>query len=124
MTVEDNAYDVLIIEDDNLIISYITEFFKLKGFTCKGVLSGNKGLEELEKNTPKLILLDIKLPGINGYEFCSKIRLDERFKEVPIYYVSGLPVMETITRVKETGANGLICKPFKHSDLNRLLNYL
>ncbi|MEJ2248633.1 MAG: response regulator [Candidatus Lokiarchaeota archaeon] len=66
-------YEILLIEDDVSTIQLITSYFKSKGYTCKGVVSGNKGLEELKSSRPSVILLDIILPDISGYDICKKI---------------------------------------------------
>ena len=122
--IENDTYDVLMIEDDDRTVVAITEFFRLKGYICKGFLSGSKGLEELKKCTPKLIILDINLPDINGYDICKKIKSDEKIKEIPVFFISALPVLENLERINETGAEGLICKPFNFSSLEPLFKYL
>ena len=58
MKPEGSHYDILLIEDDLATIRLLTSYFESKDITCKGVVSGTKGLEELEYNTPKLILTD------------------------------------------------------------------
>ena len=78
---------ILIIEDDTPTIMVLTDFFDNKGFSTIGVTTGNKGLEELKRITPKLILLDIILPNISGYEVCKKIKSLEKFKIIPIFYI-------------------------------------
>ena len=65
--VEAEAYDILLIEDDLPTIRLITSYFEGKGYNCKGVISGSKGIEELKKSKPKIILLDIILPDISAY---------------------------------------------------------
>ncbi len=67
-------YDILIVEEDSLISKFLIEHFQSKGYSCLSVLNGEKGLKELEKNSPKLILLDIILPDINGFDICKKIK--------------------------------------------------
>ena len=76
---EIEEYDILIIEDDNPTIMVLTDFLEMRGYSCIGVTTGAKGLEELSRSIPKLILLDIILPDINGYEVCKKIKSDEKF---------------------------------------------
>jgi len=60
-------YDILLIEDDLSTIELVSNFFEAKGYISKGVTTGAKGLEELNFNTPKLILLDIILPDVSGF---------------------------------------------------------
>lgn len=119
-----NKYDVLIIEDDAATIDVLTEYFDLRGYKCKGVNSGKKGFQELTSMIPKLILLDILLPDIDGYEVCKKIREQEQLKKVPIYYITAVPEMEVSNKLKETGADGYLLKPFNLEKFEMLFNYL
>jgi DNA-binding response OmpR family regulator len=65
----------------------LTDFFELKGYSCKDVLSGLKGLEVLNRNTPKMILLDVILNDISGYEICNKIKSNQMkiLKKFPFF---------------------------------------
>ncbi|MHA2289508.1 MAG: histidine kinase dimerization/phospho-acceptor domain-containing protein, partial [Promethearchaeota archaeon] len=64
---DSSPYDILLIEDDLPTIRLITNYFENKEYICKGLASGTKGLEELKRTLPKVILLDIILPDISGY---------------------------------------------------------
>ncbi|MFX1280732.1 MAG: response regulator [Promethearchaeota archaeon] len=121
---QSQTYDILIIEDDSSTIMVLTDFFDIKGFSSFGVTTGNKGLEELKRITPKLILLDIILPDISGYEVCKKIKLVDRFKHIPIYYISAIPESEVSGKLQETGAEGFLRKPFNFPDFKILMEYL
>ena len=121
---ETEIYDILIIEDDAPTIMVLTDFFELKGYTCKGVLSGTKGLEELNRYTPKLIILDVILNDISGYEICNKIRSNENLKEIPVFYITAIPESEVVEKLKKTGANGFFLKPFNFSQFEILFDYL
>ena len=117
-------YDILIIEDDIATIDVLEEFFDLRGFRAKGINTGTKGLEELNRVKPKLILLDILLPDIDGYDICRKIKSDNRLKNIPVFYTTAVPVVEVNKKIKETGAEGLIPKPFDLDDFEILFKYL
>ena len=121
---ENNIYDILIIENDAPTIMVLTDFFELKGYLCKGVLSGIKGLEELNRNTPKLIILDVILNDISGYEICNKIKSNENLKQIPVFYITAKPESEVVEKLKETGANGFFLKPFNFSQFEILFDYL
>ncbi len=121
---ESQTYDILIIEDDSSTIMVLNDYFDLKGFSTIGLTSGNKGLEELKRITPKLILLDIILPDISGYEVCKKIKSLEKFKNTPIFYITAIPESEVREKLKETGAEGFLRKPFNFPDFEILFDYL
>ena len=71
-----------------------------------------------------LILLDIILPDISGYEICKRIKSDEKFKSIPLYYLTAIPGTEVEKNIEETGADGYILKPFDLSDFEPILNKL
>ena len=119
-----SQYDILLIEDDLATIRLLTSYFESKGFKCKGVVSGTKGLEELRGGIPKLILLDIILPDISGYEICKMIKDHKKYKEVPIYLLTAIPGSEVERKMGETKADGYILKPFDFSDFEVIFQYL
>lgn len=122
--VETNKYDILLIEDDLATIRLLTSYFESKGYTCKGVISGTKGIEELKNSLPKLILLDIILPDLSGYDLCKMIKGDKTYKEIPVYLLTAIPGSEVRKKLDEIKADGYILKPFDFSDFEELFKYL
>lgn len=119
-----SEYDILLIEDDPSTIKLISSFFESKGFICKGIASGFKGIEELKNGTPQLILLDIILPDISGYDICKTLKSDELYKDIPVYFLTAISGTEVESRLEDTGANGYILKPFNFSDFDFLFDML
>jgi len=117
-------YEILLIEDDLATIRLLTSYFESKGYKCKGVVSGTKGLEELRGGVPKLILLDIILPDISGYEICKMIKDHKVYREIPIYLLTAIPGSEVEKKIDETKADGYILKPFDFSDFQVIFQYL
>ncbi len=117
-------YDLLLIEDDPSTIKLLTIFFESKGYSSRGVVSGSKGIEELKTNLPKLILLDIILPDINGYDVCKIIKSDENLKDIPVFFLTAIPSSEIEKKIKGAGADGYILKPFDFSDFEVLYSFL
>jgi CheY-like chemotaxis protein len=117
-------YDILLIEDDVETVNLLTSYFESLGSSCKGVLSGFKGLKELKKYIPKVILLDIILPDINGYEILKKINGELKLNEIPVFFLTAIPNIEIEQKIKDLGAAGVILKPFNLSDFNIIQNYL
>ncbi len=117
-------YEILLIEDDLATIRLLTSYFESKGYKCKGVVSGTKGLEELRGGVPKLILLDIILPDISGYEICKMIKDHKVYREIPIYLLTAIPGSEVEKKIDETKADGYILKPFDFSDFQVVFQYL
>ncbi|MFW9968712.1 MAG: response regulator [Candidatus Odinarchaeota archaeon] len=117
-------YDILLIEDDLATIRLLTSYFESKGYKCKGVVSGTKGIDEIRGGAPKLILLDIILPDISGYEICKMIKEHEKYKTIPVYLLTAIPGSEVEKRMGEIKADGYILKPFDFSDFELVFQYL
>ena len=122
--VNDSNYDILIIEDDYSAINLLTDFFNIKGHSSKYVMTGKEALEDIKIHAPKLILLDILLPDISGYQVCHKIKSIEKLKNIPIFYITAIPRSEVVDKLEETGANGYFLKPFDFTSFEILLDYL
>ncbi len=121
---ETSQYDILLIEDDLATIRLLTSYFESKGFSCKGVVSGTKGLEEISINPPKLVLLDIILPDYSGYDICKKIKSSKEFQNISVYLLTAIPGSEVEKHLKESDADGYILKPFDFSDFEVIFQYL
>ena len=117
-------YDILLVDDDVSTNKVLIDYFQLKGFSCKDITSGSGLFKELEIYRPKIILLDILLPDINGYEICKKIKLDENYNEIPIFYITAVPGNEVTQKMKETMANGFFLKPFNLREFEKIFIYL
>ncbi|NHJ20574.1 MAG: response regulator [Candidatus Lokiarchaeota archaeon] len=121
---ETTQYDILLIEDDLATIRLLTSYFESKGYTCKGVISGSKGLEEVANNPPKLILLDIILPDYSGYEICKQIKANKDLHKIAVYLLTAIPGSEVEKNLKDSHADGYILKPFDFSDFEVIFQYL
>ena len=117
-------YDILLIEDDLSTIRLIKSYFESKGFEVKGIVSGAKGIEELKNGKPKVILLDIILPDLSGYDICKTIKSDEEYKNIPVYYLTAIAGSEVKKKLEETKADGYILKPFNFSDFEFIFELL
>ncbi|MFX1417360.1 MAG: response regulator [Promethearchaeota archaeon] len=120
----ESEYDVLLIEDDLATIRLITSYFDSKGFKCKGVVSGSKGLEELGNTIPKLILLDIILPDLSGYDICKTIKSDKEWEHIPLFFLTAIAGSEVEKNLVDTKADGYILKPFNFSDFEVIFDIL
>jgi len=91
---------ILIIEDDKFILKAMQSKFKQANFLVKASSSAEEGLKILAKLKPDAIILDILLPGINGYEFLEEIKKDPVWNKIPVIIASNLSEDPEIT-VKE-----------------------
>ncbi|MFX1359047.1 MAG: response regulator [Promethearchaeota archaeon] len=119
---KEHKFDVLLIEDSPSTIRLIETVFKIRGCSFKIVTTGLRGLDELKKSQPKLVLLDIMLPDIEGYEVCKQIKANDNLKNILVFYVTAIPDEIVRSKIEETGADGYILKPFDLSAITELLD--
>lgn len=117
-------YDLLIVEDDITTFKILSSYFESKGFSSKGLVTGRQTLGELKRIIPKVILLDIILPDIDGFQICKKIKADDRLKNIPVYYITAIQESEVIKNMEKTGADGYFLKPFKYSQFEEIFKFL
>lgn len=110
---------IMIVDDDPLIVKLIEKFFKKKfNFECTICNSGEACLQELDKSElPDLILLDINMPGLSGYDVCSKIREDKRTHLIPIIFITAYDKIENKITGFKLGVDDYLVKPFHMKEL-------
>jgi len=103
---------ILIVDDVKANIDILVD--SLKGeYKLSIAIDGENALRNVEKNPPDLVLLDIMMPGIDGYEVCRRLRASERTREIPIMFLSALEDVKDKARGFEMGANDYLTKPFE-----------
>lgn len=104
---------ILIIDDTLNNLSLLKRILSKKGYEVRLASSGKGGLEAVELSQPDLILLDIMMPGMDGYEVCSRLKASDRTRGIPIIFLSAL--VEVSHKVKALNAGGVdyIIKPFE-----------
>ncbi len=104
--------DILVVDDMQENLSILTWLLTRSGYHVRSVLSGELALKAVQEAVPDLILLDIVLPGIDGFEVCRQLKASEKTKDVPIIFLSALD--DTAEKVKafEIGGVDYQTKPF------------
>lgn len=105
-----NAARLLIIEDDPALLRGLKDNLLAQGYEVRTATDGQRGLEALLVDPPDLVLLDIMLPRLNGYEICRAVR--QRQLDLPILMLTARGQEEDIVRGLEMGADDYITKPF------------
>ncbi|PLX77456.1 MAG: two-component system response regulator [Desulfuromonas sp.] len=104
---------VLIVEDEETLLSLESILLSSKGYEVKGVMDGPSALEAVVNTKPDLVLLDIMLPGIDGYEVCRQIKANEATRHIPVVMLSAKKSKEDLVKGEQAGADWYITKPFK-----------
>ena len=110
---------VLIVEDDNNIAELLRLYLEKEGYATLVASDGGAGLEQFRQHHPDIVLLDVMMPVMDGYEACRAIRAMERADAaaIPIVAMTANAFSEDIRRSLDAGMNAHISKPF---DVNKL----
>jgi PleD family two-component response regulator len=116
---------ILIIEDDLDVAEMLNSFFGVQGFNSASVSFGEEGLRSCNLNQPDLVILDVRLPDIDGFEVAKRLRANRRTKGIPIIFLSENKDRETRLKGLELQAEDFITKPFDMQELGvRVINLL
>jgi len=105
----------LIIEDDAALLRGLKDNFEAEGYEVRTATDGQKGLSTLLASPPNLLLLDLMLPRVNGYQICREAR--ERKLDLPIIMLTAKGQEEDVVRGLEVGADDYVTKPFSIREL-------
>ena len=108
---------ILIVDDIPANIGFVVRALTQEGYEVRVAESGVSALEQLEHERPDLILLDILMPGIDGYTTCRRIKADKATRNIPIIFMTALSEEQDIIRGFETGAIDYVSKPIRKEEL-------
>ena len=104
---------ILIVEDEESLLKLESILLTSKGYDVRGVSNGREALEAIAEEKPDLVLLDIMLPEIDGFEVCQRIKENPATKEIPVVMLTAKKSREDMARGEKVGADWYITKPFK-----------
>lgn len=108
---------ILVIEDDIIACEGIQAILEGEPYQIETATDGSKGIEKALEISPDLILLDVMMPGIDGFEVCRRIRSLPGIAEVPIIFLTALDDQNSIIRGLEAGADDFVTKPYNRHEL-------
>jgi CheY-like chemotaxis protein len=104
--------DILAVDDDPEVLKLIQLSLQAEGYHIRAVKSGFAALDEMRSQIPDLLLLDILMPGLNGYDVCTEVRSQPKYAGLKIVFLSALSNPGDTKRGLIAGANDYIIKPF------------
>ncbi len=107
LVVDDNAQNV------ELLLAYLEDL----GCPLRSARDGFEALRLVEEHPPDLILLDIMMPAMSGYQFCERLKQDERYRDILIIMVTALGEVGDVERAVEAGADDFLTKPVQKAEL-------
>lgn len=108
---------IVVIDDTPANLRLLTQMLTQRGYKVRPMPSGEMGIRTVQAATPDLILLDVSMPGMNGYEVCVHLKAKESTRDVPVIFISALG--ETLDKVRafEVGGIDYITKPFQMDEV-------
>ena len=117
---------ILIVEDEESLLKLESILLTSKGYDVRGVSNGQQALDAIDEEHPDLVLLDIMLPEIDGFEVCQRIKDNPETKDIPVIMLTAKKSREDMARGEKVGADWYITKPFKSAmvieTIQRFLN--
>jgi CheY-like chemotaxis protein len=103
---------VICVDDEPSILTLMERTLTKKGFRVMGSLGGDKAISLIHERKPDLILMDIKMPEINGFDICARLKKSEDVAKIPVIFVTGMAEEVDRTRAFSSGACDVLLKPF------------
>ena len=103
---------ILIVDDDETMVNLLATILEIEGFTAWKALDGQSALDSISRELPDLVLLDIMMPGIDGFEVLARLRSDPRTEELPVIMLTARSDDRDIFEGWKKGADEYVTKPF------------
>ena len=113
---------ILVIDDDASLLQMVTIILKRAGHEILVTTDAKEGYNLAQSEHPALIILDIMMPGVNGFQVCTALRKAEASKSVPILMLTALTESEHRGRAEDAGADGFVTKPITSGELVKVTN--
>ena len=113
---------ILILDDEKGVCKHLEEFFKYRGYTVFAATNGKEALSIIKKQKPQILLLDIRMEGINGLDVLKKAKKDNA--NVKAIMITAMDDEATKLQAKELGADEYLTKPFSYDALEKLIIHM
>lgn len=104
---------ILIVEDEESLLKLETVLFSAKGYTVTAVSDGKTALDEIALNKPDLIILDVMIPELDGFEVCRRVKGNPITGSIPVIMLTGKKSPDDVKNGERVGADAYVTKPFK-----------
>ena len=108
---------ILLVDDEPSIVKMVGKRLEVEGFSVMIAMDGQEALKKAQNDGPQLIILDVMLPKMNGYEVCTMLKQDARYQKIPVIMFSAKAQAKDETLGMECGANAYVRKPFQAKEL-------
>jgi sigma-B regulation protein RsbU (phosphoserine phosphatase) len=110
-------HEILIVDDTPANLRLLSQILVEHGYRVRAVTSGARALQSAQTSPPSLVLLDIRMPEMSGFEVCERLKASERTRDVPVIFISALDDVEDKVRAFHMGGVDYITKPFQIAEV-------
>jgi len=115
---------ILVVEDSQVQAEALKHILEENGYTVSLAYNGMEGVGKLDNSSFSLIISDIMMPVMDGYEFCSKVKSDGRYRDIPVMLLTELSDPEDIIKGLQCGADNFLTKPYSDENLLKRIKHL
>ncbi|MZQ85676.1 response regulator [Paenibacillus sp. 5J-6] len=108
---------IAIVDDDFVLLNFLKEMFEAKGLRISSFEDPVHALSVIKELKPDAVLMDVRMPGMNGFELCRELRSDKRFSRTPIFLMSAKHSISELSKSMMAGADDYFIKPFQTDDI-------
>ena len=109
--------EILVVDDTPIVMNLLMDILSAEGFQVRSANNGKLALNLIAAKPPQLILLDINMPGMDGFEVCRRLKAQEETRKIPVIFISGLMGLDEKVKGFQLGAVDFISKPFQREEL-------
>jgi len=109
--------NILLVDDTPANLQILSQILAKQGYKIRPAISGQLALKSIQLTLPDLILLDIKMPDMDGYQVCEKLKADDRTRDIPIIFISALSELFDKIKAFSLGGVDYITKPFQPEEV-------
>ena len=113
---------ILVVDDDRLIRQMVRDFLEVAGFAVAEAVDGPDGLAQAAASQPDLILLDLMMPGMDGYTVCRQLKSNPATRDLPVIFLTASPDLSLNRQAYAAGAVACLTKPFRRETLVAVVN--
>jgi signal transduction histidine kinase len=111
------AKSILVVDDNSTNLSVLSQALKIAGYKVRAAMDGESAIAQGQRKPPDLILLDVQMPGIDGFETCSRLKADVITQNIPVIFMTALGDAESKLKGLSLGAVDYITKPFEQEEV-------
>ena len=116
--------EILVVDDDPQITTLLQFRLRKVDYAPRVVNNGEDALRAIQEKKPDLVILDVMMPGMSGYEVCEKIKSDEKTSDIPVIMLTALDMGKDFEKALEKKADWFITKPFETEHVLKRIQYL